>query len=171
MDCPQCGYVFAPFETNCPRCAKLKAQSPVMTPVTVTRQDSEMTNILDNVVPKVEVDVVQKRTRQKNEDRYEPDIGWSLAITLWILLAIYGLGGLLFLLTSSIYVVGCGVAIAACIAMLNGRRWGFYLYCVFSIGPAILNVLNKGFTGTNITSFAIAIFLIYSVVRKWDRFD
>jgi hypothetical protein len=31
--CPTCGYVFAPFETNCPRCA-LAAAQPTADPIT-----------------------------------------------------------------------------------------------------------------------------------------
>jgi hypothetical protein len=157
MDCPQCGYVLDPFENSCPKCAKtgraaistvaaapappVMASPPVATPQPVTPQP----------VPR------QVRRPAPPKERYEPPLGWFLTILLWVVGGLNVVVMILLIIVSIVahYLGGSnnpgamafflaiipGIRMAACIGMLRGGRWGFWLFCVFSVIPVGLSIM------------------------------
>jgi len=123
-----------------------------------------------------------------------PDIGWPLTILLWIVIifnslvvAVVILGAIgvqLFLNNDqATHAVGAlmwlillvpAVQLISAIAMLRCQRWGFYLYCLFVVGPVFLGLMLHGIP-TNYLRLAIetipAVGIFILVLSKWDMFE
>lgn len=109
MDCPKCGYVLDPFETSCPRCARLGDKAaPGAATATAPRpaKDQAVADAIGKIAPTVQSNAApQARVAQQQPAPGQPPIrrprqevvqtgpvlGWPLTILLWSYIVILGL--------------------------------------------------------------------------------
>ena len=202
MVCPKCGYVLDPFEKDCPRCARRPASPPAHRPSSFADEPhtaepppppgvplaSKITEAAQDTAKSIEVVPL---VRLPGID--EPDLGWPLAIFLWLVMALNGaiivywvaaaIGVQLIFnseeathtagMTMFFFIFNPSLRLLGAIGLYRGMRWGFYLFCLFSVLPAFWDLMANGLN--NPVKFALeivpalAIFMLALV--KWDRLE
>jgi len=109
--------------------------------------------------------------------RYEPEFGWPLTISLWIIIILQGIAIAIFLFSGKaigiLFVIGIGIREVAAIGILLGKRWAFNLFCFVSVAPALMSLINNGFRDpvTLLLFILPAILIFYFGYIHWDQFD
>ncbi|OPZ81271.1 MAG: hypothetical protein BWY76_03083 [bacterium ADurb.Bin429] len=188
MDCPQCGYVMDPFESTCPKCAKA-GRTGAATAAPAVAAPPVAPQYQPPPEPAKSMPAPKQIRRPQPRDTYEPPLGWFLTILLWIVAGLNGLG-LLFLLIGSLVVHSLtsgeggagaialflaiipGIRMAACIGMLRGGRWGFWLFCVFSVIPVGLSIMTGNMTIWRFIFDALpALLIFFLALGKMDELE
>ncbi|MHB9025755.1 MAG: hypothetical protein ACYC7E_16565 [Armatimonadota bacterium] len=184
MECPQCGYVMDDFQTTCPRCARMG-----VTNVAVAEREKVIAPG-DDVPAETSV-----RTFQREAPiRFVPTQGWPLYIALWIVILLNGylvtlnvcayfdvnLPGMAPLSDRKAFFLMLfpgffpAVRLISAIGMLRAQQWGFYVFCVFSVIPAVLTLMSgvKAFTPREMILNVIpAIVVFFLALARWQDFD
>jgi hypothetical protein len=177
MDCPKCGYVLDPFQASCPKCARTPASTTDELPI---QKVAVMPTPMMPAPPPHRPQQPSPHLQQFVRD--EPELGWPLTILLWIVIGCCLLPLLPVLLAlvlrgsfsplAFVVLIVCTLQVIPLFAMLRCQRWGFYLYCIFAVAPAVYSIFfGLGFVLQNIASIAFAIAIFILVLSKWDRFD
>jgi len=103
MDCPKCGYILDPFESSCPRCARLgdkAAPGAATATAPPPAKDQAVVDAISKIAPKVQGGAVpqqqvpgQPPIRRPRQEVIAtgPPLGWPLTILLWIYVVLLGL--------------------------------------------------------------------------------
>ena len=108
MDCPKCGYILDPFESSCPRCARLgdkAAPGAATATAPPPAKDQAVVDAINKIAPKVQANAVPQANVAQQQVPGQPPIrrprqeviatgpvlGWPLTILLWIYAGLLGL--------------------------------------------------------------------------------
>jgi len=189
MDCPQCGYVMDPFEQKCPRCARLGAKAPPAAVAVEAPKETLATRLKSatqdtasqfKAVPLIKLPKME-----------EPELGWTLTVSLWITIGLNGLITLILLIAGLVIARGNiflvmlsalspGACLIAALALLRSQRWGFWLYTLFAVIPIFWMLMANGigWLFENIIGWLVLLLFVlpslcifFLVLGKWGDFE
>ncbi|MHB0936743.1 MAG: hypothetical protein ACYDCO_26895 [Armatimonadota bacterium] len=155
MDCPQCGYVMAPFEAKCPRCARLGGKAAQSSPEPEEQSEppaARMKTAAKDTASQFQAVPLIKLPKMQVD---EPELGWTLTISLWIVIGLNGLLSIILLamglltsggsiLLAMLAAFGPGVRLVGALGILRCQRWGFWVFAVFAVIPVCWMLLFNG---------------------------
>ena len=188
MDCPQCGYVMDAFQQECPRCARTGGKPPAaVAPVesreavaTRVKTAAKDTASQFKVVPLIKLPKME-----------EPELGWTLTISLWVAIGLNGLLALILLLIGLlasggnllIAILGAfipGVRLIGALGILRSQRWGFWLFTIFAVVPVFLALMfnGAGWLVSDIKGYLElflnvipSVLIFFLTLAKWSEFE
>jgi len=174
-----------PFEKTCPRCARLGAKAPAAAVAVEEPKEALATRVKDTASQFKAVPLIKLPKME------EPELGWTLTISLWITIGLNGLITLtalvvglvvfrapLFLILLS--TLSPSVCLIAAIALLRSQRWGFWLYTIFAVIPIFMSLMRNGigWLFDNIIGWLVlllfvlpALCIFFLVLGKWGEFE
>jgi len=176
-----------PFERACPKCAKAgrAAAGPAVAAPPVAPQYQPPPE------PARPQPAPRQIRRPQPRETYDPPLGWPLTILLWVVAVVNGLGLLVLVIGALVahvafgggggagvwtialfFAIAPGIRVAACIGMLRGGRWGFWLFCVFSVIPVGLAFMFGSMTIWRFIFDALpALLIFFLALGKMDELE
>lgn len=144
-----------------------------------------MLKAIDRVVPRVK----ERLELGPEPIKFVPELGWPLTILLWMTIAwncfllvvpiamlLMSNGGdalqnLSFSWAGMMGAFAPAMNIIGVIGMMRSARWGFGLFCLFTVAPAIWRFADGKLDSNTIISLGFGLSIFFLVMARWSDFE
>ena len=179
--CIFCDSYLDPLTNECPQCSPppVAASAPPLKKIAAVARDTAKSI---EIVPWIRLPSLE-----------DPELGWALTVLLWCVIMLNGATiafwvaaavGIQLLYNSDnvTHVVGMqmfshifnpSLRLVGTIGILRLHRWGFYIFCLFSVWPAVMAIAFP--SGDNpillLLDIVPALMIFVLALAKWDRLE